>query len=199
MEGDAVKKLLICLSILTFGFTGRLGAADECRVVTICEDWPAEAVITPEPARRRIGLVAHDARKGELRAWVERNAAILAEQEIFCTGTTGLMVAEAISAVLPGSAISLTRFNSGPLGGDQQMGALISQGGLDILVFFVDPLTAHPHDSDIKALLRLCAAYNTVLAITPSTADYVIASPRFVDGYEAAKPDHSSYVNRQIK
>lgn len=161
-----------------------------------CAD--AEAAETAG-VRRRVGLVAHDGRKPELLAWVERNAALLAEQELFCTGTTGGLVARTLAAALPGKEIRLTRFNSGPLGGDQQMGALIAENGLDILVFLVDPLASHPHEADVRALLRLCAVHNTVLATTASTADFVIASPHFTGGYAIARPEYPSRANQGIK
>lgn len=199
-----MKTMLGCLAALVIGIAGEIWgvdarAADASCIVAQPESLHAANNPRRERTRWRIGLVAHDACKGELRAWIERNAGLLAEQELYSTGTTGLMVIEAIAAVLPGKEITLTRFNSGPLGGDQQMGALVSQKGLDILVFFVDPMSAHPHEADVRALLRLCSVHNIIVATTPSTADFVITSPYFSEGYAIKPPDYSSYVNRQFK
>jgi methylglyoxal synthase len=148
--------------------------------------------------RKRIGLVAHDARKHDLIDWVRRHAEVLARQELFCTGTTGRMVGEVFDELLPGRDVSLTRFHSGPLGGDQQMGAVIAEGKLDILIFLTDPMTTQPHDVDVKALVRLCSVYNIVLACTRATADFIIASPLFHEAYHPQKPEYVTYVNRTI-
>lgn len=149
-------------------------------------------------AKKQVGLVAHDACKPALLAWVKKHADILAEQNLFCTGTTGRLVEETLNERLPGKSIHLTRFNSGPLGGDQQMGARIAEGGLDILIFFIDPMSAHPHDVDIKALMRLSAVHNIVVAFTPATADYLISSPLFTGSYQPEKSTYSSYTQRAL-
>lgn len=117
----------------------------------------------------RIGLVAHDDKKDDLARWALANRAALARHEIFATGTTGGRIAEA-------TGLSLTRLKSGPLGGDAQLGAMIVEGKLDALVFFIDPLTAQPHDVDIKALIRLATLYDTLFAINRPTADAVLAA-----------------------
>lgn len=121
-------------------------------------------------ARRRIALVAHDNQKDELVAWAVANAGRLRGHDLFATGTTGGRVAQA-------TGLPMTLLLSGPLGGDQQLGAMIAEGRLDILVFFSDPLSAMPHDVDVKALLRISTLKQTVLACNRATADFVIRSP----------------------
>jgi methylglyoxal synthase len=117
----------------------------------------------------RIGLVAHDDKKDELVAWALANRDKLAAHELWGTGTSGARVIE-------GAGLSVTRLLSGPLGGDAQIGAMIAEGRLDALVFFQDPLTALPHDVDVKALTRLATLYNTLFAINHATADAVLAA-----------------------
>lgn len=203
MKNTVIYCALIVLGLAAGIGIGTMRAMEGTEANRIAAQQPTptrEPVSLPEGhVRKRVGLVAHDACKGALLAWVDKNAPLLAEQELFCTGTTGRLVTETLTAAMPGKDIALTRFNSGPLGGDMQMGALAAQGGLDVLVFFVDPMSAHPHDADISALLRMCRVHNVVLATTPSTADFVIASPYFTGSYAIQKTDHSSYVNRQVK
>ncbi len=146
--------------------------------------------------KKRIGLVAHDARKHDLIEWVHFNAYKLARHELICTGTTGRMITELYEKLIPGNDISITRLHSGPLGGDQQMGAMIAENKIDILFFFTDPMTTQPHDVDVKALMRMCTVYNTVLACTRATADFVIGSSLFEEVYEGATPEYNSYLNR---
>lgn len=117
----------------------------------------------------RIGLVAHDDKKAELVAWAQHNRAKLALHDLWGTGTTG-------GRVIEGAGLSVTRLLSGPLGGDAQLGAMIAEGRLDALVFFVDPLTSQPHDVDIKALIRLATLYNTLFAVNRASADAVLAA-----------------------
>jgi methylglyoxal synthase len=116
-----------------------------------------------------IGLVAHDDKKDELVAWTQEHRTALAGHTLFGTGTTGGRVAEA-------TGLAVTRMKSGPLGGDAQLGAMIAEGRLDALIFFVDPLTAQPHDVDIKALIRLATLYNTLFAVNRASADAVLAA-----------------------
>jgi methylglyoxal synthase len=130
-------------------------------------------------AQKRIALVAHDRKKPELVGWVEANEAVLAKHLLWSTGTTGARILEAC----PGLAI--TRLRSGPLGGDQQIGALIAEGRIDILIFFSDPLSPMPHDVDVKALTRLATLYNVACATNRATADFLIASPYFDAPYHA--------------
>lgn len=145
---------------------------------------------------KTIGLVAHDARKQEMLCWVRRNAAALCIHKLVCTGTTGGLIRDMFATEFPQLCVDITRLKSGPLGGDQQMGALIAQGEIDIMVFLTDPMTTQPHDVDVKALVRLCTVYNTVLACTVATADYVVASPHFSGAYETVHYDYSAYLKR---
>lgn len=147
-------------------------------------------------ARKRIGLVAHDARKHDLMEWARFNVRRLARHELVCTGTTGRLMAQVFEEEIPGHHVDLTRLHSGPLGGDQQMGALIAEGKLDILVFFTDPMTTQPHDVDVKALMRMCTVYNIILACTRATADFIIASPLFEEVYTPQHPEYSAYLDR---
>ena len=135
--------------------------------------------------KKRIGLVAHDYRKRDLLDWVEYNSEILSEHELFGTGTTGGMIADKLR-------LKVHRFMSGPLGGDQQLGAAIAQGNLDILIFFWDPLLAQPHDVDVKALLRIAIVYNIPLACSRSSADFLISSELLNEPYERFLVDYGA-------
>jgi methylglyoxal synthase len=121
------------------------------------------------PAAGAIALVAHDDRKAAMVAWVERHRGRLAGVPLVATGTTGGRILEACPD------LQLTRLKSGPLGGDQQIGAMIAEGGIRALIFFVDPLSPHPHDVDVKALTRLALVYDIPMALSPATAELVIA------------------------
>ena len=121
-----------------------------------------------ETKRKTLGLVAHDGLKPAMLAWVKEHQRKLANFDLFCTGTTGGQIAEAHPK------LSVTRLKSGPLGGDQQLGALIAEGKLDALVFLVDPMSPHPHDVDVKALNRLCLVYDIPCANNTATADLII-------------------------
>lgn len=145
---------------------------------------------------KTIGLVAHDARKQEMLCWARNNATALCTHKLICTGTTGKLVNDMFTTEFPHLCVNITRLKSGPLGGDQQMGALIAQGEIDIMVFLTDPMTTQPHDVDVKALVRLCTVYNTVLACTVATADYIVASPFFSGEYKAEQYDYNAYLNR---
>ncbi|WP_233243182.1 MULTISPECIES: methylglyoxal synthase [unclassified Caulobacter] len=116
---------------------------------------------------RTIGLVAHDDRKADLVAWALAHRAFLEGNTLYATGTTGGRILEAMPD------LDLTRFKSGPLGGDQQLGALIAEGRLDVLIFFVDPLSPQPHDVDVKALIRMATLANIPFACNPATADLI--------------------------
>jgi methylglyoxal synthase len=139
----------------------------------------------PMPARKRIALIAHDRRKPDLLDWVAYNRPVLQEHELFATGTTGALVAER-------TGLPVTRFRSGPLGGDQQVGARISEGELDVLIFFWDPLEPQPHDPDVKALLRLAVLYNIPTACNRATADFLVAAPLFHGAYDRQVADHDA-------
>jgi methylglyoxal synthase len=124
-----------------------------------------------EPATpRRIALVAHDGRKQDMREWAEFNRDVLAGHRLSATGTTGRMLSEEVG-------LPVTRFHSGPFGGDQQIGARIADAEIDLLVFFWDPLAPHPHDHDVKALLRVAVLWNIPVACNRATADFIISSP----------------------
>ena len=137
----------------------------------------------PEPAnftahpRKRLALIAHDRRKQEMRDWAVANRDALAEHELYATGTTGRLVAEALE-------LPVTCFLSGPLGGDQQVGAGIAEGRLDCVVFFWDPLEPQPHDVDVKALLRIAVVYDCPIACNRATADFIVSSPHMRTAYE---------------
>ena len=133
---------------------------------------------------KNIILIAHDSRKKDLLEWVQYNRAVLKEHNLFATGTTGALIARH-------TKLEISRFKSGPLGGDQQVGAQISEGGLDILIFFWDPLEPQPHDPDVKALLRIAVLYNIPTACNRATADFLVASPLFHGEYERLVEDFS--------
>lgn len=141
--------------------------------------------------RKRIALVAHDNKKTDLTRWVVRNKEALSGHDLLATGTTGNLLEKELGR-------SITKMYSGPLGGDQQLGARIADKEIDIMIFFWDPMEAQPHDSDVKALLRVAVAWNVVIANDPSTADFIITSPFMNEAYEAVVPDYSKYLNRQI-
>lgn len=124
-------------------------------------------------AAKSIALIAHDRMKPLMVDWARGHAGALAAHRIVATGTTGGLIAGAV----PGLAVTLLR--SGPLGGDQQVGAMIAEGALDILIFFTDPLSALPHDVDVKALTRLSTLYNVPMACNPATADFIVSSRLF--------------------
>ncbi len=134
--------------------------------------------------RRRIALVAHDHKKADLLDWAATHRDALAPHELFATGTTGGLVAERLG-------LDVTRFHSDPLGGDQQLGARIADGGIDVLLFFWDPLEPQPHDPDVRALLRIAVVWNVAIACNRTTADYLITSPLLCDDYVAARPDYA--------
>jgi len=126
--------------------------------------------------KKKIALVAHDGRKQDLLEWVKFNVGTLREHELYATGTTGNVIAEE-------TGLDVHRFRSGPLGGDMQLGAAIAENELDVLVFFWDPMTPHPHDVDVKALLRVSVLYNVPTACNRSTADFLISSPLLKEDY----------------
>jgi methylglyoxal synthase len=142
--------------------------------------------------RKRIALVAHDHKKADLIEWAIFNKIELAKHELFATGTTGKLIEAALDR-------PVKKLLSGPLGGDQQIGAMIAQGEIDVMFFFWDPMEAQPHDSDVKALLRLCVAWNIPMACDRATADFIMTSPFMHEEYLAAQPDYTGYLNRDVK
>lgn len=142
--------------------------------------------------RKRIALVAHDHKKADLMEWVVHNREVLSKHELFATGTTGRIIEEKLDR-------PVRKLMSGPMGGDQQIGAMIANGEIDMMFFFWDPMEAQPHDSDVKALLRLCVLWNIPMACDRATADFLITSPFMHDEYESQLPDYSDYLNRSIK
>ena len=134
-------------------------------------------------ARRRLALVAHDNKKPELLDWARFNRDLLGDQDLVATGTTARLLQEELG-------LEVTRLHSGPLGGDQQLGAMITGGEIDVLIFFWDPLEPQPHDPDVRALLRIAVVWNTPIACNRATADFLVSSPLLYGSYEAAVPSY---------
>ena len=139
------------------------------------------------PARKHIALVAHDHCKDMLMKWVQRHRDCLAQHTLSATGTTGNLVQRA------------TGLEVKAMCGDQQVGALISEGKIDVLIFFWDPLNAVPHDPDVKALLRLATVWNIPVATNASTADFIIQSPNFSEPVDILIPDYQRYLSERLK
>jgi methylglyoxal synthase len=149
----------------------------------------ADYVIKTMAPRKKIALVAHDNKKADLTDWAVYNRQSLEQHELHATGTTGTILAKALD--LPVNCLL-----SGPLGGDQQVGAMIAEGKIDVLIFFWDPMEAQPHDPDIKALLRLAVTWNILIACDRSTADFILTSPLMHQEYTGILPDYKSYLRR---
>jgi methylglyoxal synthase len=141
--------------------------------------------------RKRIAMVAHDHKKDDLIDWAWYNRDVLSMHELLGTGTTGKMLEEKLNQ-------PVQKLMSGPLGGDQQIGSLIAEGKVDVLIFFWDPMEAQPHDPDIKALLRLAVVWNLPFACDRATADFILTSPLMHDDYECKLPDYASYIGRKV-
>jgi len=149
-----------------------------------------------------IALVAHDNRKKDMIEWVAFNWKELIPHKLICTGTTGKLVSDALckkafenDMICP----DIVKLKSGPLGGDQQLGALICEEKVDVLIFFWDPMQAQPHDVDVKALLRISTLYNIPAAYTRSSADFIISSHLFHEEYTPIKNDYSNYISRILE
>jgi len=142
------------------------------------------------PDKKRIALIAHDGKKDEMISWVKSNRTVLMEHELYATGTTGGIIEKELG-------IKIKRMQSGPLGGDLQIGALISEKKIDILVFFWDPLEAQPHEPDIRALLRLAVLWNIPAATNMASADFIFSSPLFDGNYKRMVPDYETYQKKR--
>jgi methylglyoxal synthase len=141
--------------------------------------------------RKRIGLVAHDHKKQDLIEWAQFNRDLLAGHDLVATGTTGQMLARELD-------VPMTCLQSGPLGGDLQMGAMIADGEIDFLIFFWDPLEPQPHDTDVKSLLRVAVVWNIPVACDRASADFMISSPLMTGAYERRVPDYSAHNEREV-
>jgi methylglyoxal synthase len=149
--------------------------------------------------KKRIALVAHDNCKHDLVDWVGWNHQLLSRHDLLATGTTGTLIEAALNERSPeGSAVGVQKLASGPLGGDQQLGALITMGQVDLMVFFWDPMEPQAHDVDVKALLRISVLYNLPVACNRSSADFLISSPLLSGPYQPVHKDYSGYLKRSL-
>jgi methylglyoxal synthase len=151
-------------------------------------------------AIKTIALVAHDNRKKDLIEWFEYNYKSLVRHTLVCTGTTGSLIEEVIQKKLAEEQFDyhLERLKSGPLGGDQQLGAMITDGKIDMVIFLWDPMQPHPHDVDVKALLRIAVLYNVPIACNRATADFIMSSPLMNEKYVPILQDYDSYIKRSV-
>ena len=140
---------------------------------------------------KKIALVAHDNKKQDLLEWARFNRVLLAHHQVFATGTTGEILEQELG-------FKITKLQSGPLGGDQQIGARIVSNEIDFLIFFWDPLEPQPHDPDVKALLRMAVVWNIPIACNRASADFMISSPLMDSEYERLVPDYREYRSRKI-
>src|SRR5690349_7081798 len=138
---------------------------------------------------KKIALVAHDDKKQDLLEWARYNKSLLLHHELYATGTTGKLLEQELG-------IEINKLQSGPLGGDQQIGAKIAEGDLDLLIFFWDPLSTQPHDSDVRALLRIAVVWNIPVACNRASADFMISSPLLSSTYQRFSPDYHRYTAR---
>jgi len=141
--------------------------------------------------KKKVALVAHDHKKQDLLDWARYNRPVLAQHEVCSTGTTGLLLEQELG-------IEVIKYQSGPLGGDQQIGAKISEGNIDLLIFFWDPLEPTPHDPDVKALLRIAVVWNIPVACNRASADFIFSSPLMAQEYPRLIPDYETYKKRRI-
>lgn len=153
--------------------------------------------------RKTIALVAHDNKKVDMAEWAAFNAHTLIPHKLVCTGTTGKLVEGVLRETLKDEgdllgALDVSFLLSGPLGGDQQLGAMIAEGKIDVVIFFWDPLSPHPHDVDVKALLRIAVVYNIPIACNRASADFLISSSLISSSYVPNPPDFSGYLTRPL-
>ncbi len=139
--------------------------------------------------KKKIVLVAHDEKKQDLLEWARFNQELLKQHELYATGTTGTLLEQELG-------IDIHKLQSGPLGGDQQIGAMIAAGEIDVLIFFWDPLTSQPHNADVQALLRLAVVWNIPVACDRASADFMITSPLLSSTYQRFLPDYHVYTER---
>ncbi len=144
------------------------------------------------PAHKRIALIAHDNMKQELVDWSRHNLATLSRHQLFATGTTGHLLEKELQ-------VEVSKLISGPLGGDQQIGAMLVDQRIDMVIFFWDPFEPMPHDPDVKALLRSAAVWNAPVACNRSTADFVISSPLMRDSLDYRVPDYDAYIKQRTR
>jgi methylglyoxal synthase len=143
--------------------------------------------LEPMEQQKRIALVAHDHKKQDLLDWARYNCGLLAQHDLYATGTTGALLERELG-------LGIHKLQSGPLGGDQQIGAMIAQRELDLLIFFWDPLEMQPHDPDVRALLRIAVVWNIPVACNRASADFMISSPLMVEPYRALAPEYHAVV-----
>jgi len=141
---------------------------------------------------KKIALVAHDNKKRDLLEWARYNRALLSHHALYATGTTGTLIERELG-------LSVNRLQSGPLGGDQQIGAKIAENEIDFLIFFWDPLEPLPHDPDVKALLRMAVVWNIPIACNRASADFMISSPLMDAEYHRLVPNYNDYLGRRVK
>jgi methylglyoxal synthase len=148
-------------------------------------------VTRPMGLRKRIALIAHDNTKHDLLEWARFNRGLLAQHELYATGTTGRLMEQHLG-------LTLTRLQSGPLGGDQQIGARIVDGAIDCMIFFWDPLEPQPHDPDVKALLRIAVVWNIPVACNRASADFIISSPLMTSPYDCLVVDYADAARARL-
>jgi methylglyoxal synthase len=144
------------------------------------------------PAAKSVALVAHDNKKQDIVAWCKKHKQDLSGHKLYATGTTGLIIEKE-------AGLTINKLLSGPLGGDQQVGSLITEGKIDLLIFFWDPFEPLPHDPDVKALLRIAAVWNIPIACNQISADFMVASPLFNDVCDRSVPDYERYMIERAK